>query len=89
VFEDVHWATPGELDLIEYLAARARESAVLLLALARPELLDLRPTWGGGKTASSTVVLEPLPSAAASKIAARWVGEGVSPEDVDRLVQVA
>ena len=89
VFEDVHWATAGELDLIEYLAARARDSAVILLALARPELLDMRPAWGSGKIASSTVVLEPLPSSAASRLASRWVGEGVSPEDIDRLVQIA
>jgi len=89
LFEDVHWATGGELDLIEYLAGRARASAVTLLALARPELLDGRPTWGSGKLASNTVVLEPLPSSAASRIASRWVGEGVAPEDVERLVQIA
>jgi class 3 adenylate cyclase/tetratricopeptide (TPR) repeat protein len=89
VFEDVHWATPGELDLIEYLAARARDSAVTIIAMARPDLLDERPAWGSGAVASSTVPLEPLPDSAASRIASRWVGEGVSAEDVDRLVQIA
>ncbi len=89
VFEDVHWATAGELDLIEYLAGRARDSAVVLIALARPELVDTRSAWGSGKVASSTLTLEPLPASAALRIASRWVGEGVSAEDVERLVQVA
>jgi tetratricopeptide (TPR) repeat protein len=89
VFEDVHWASAGELDLIEYLAGRARDSALVILALARPELLDVRPGWGGGPIASSTIVLEPLPASAVSRIAARWVGESVAPEDLEKLVEVA
>jgi class 3 adenylate cyclase/tetratricopeptide (TPR) repeat protein len=89
VFEDVHWASAGELDLIEYLAGRARDSALVVLALARPELLDERPGWGGGPIASSTIILEPLPASAASRIAARWVGDDVAPEDLEKLVEVA
>ena len=49
VFEDVHWAEPTLLDLIEYLADWVREAPVLIVCLARPELLDGRPAWGGGK----------------------------------------
>src|SRR5437764_11201149 len=89
VFEDVHWATAGELDLIEYLAARARDSAVVFLVMARPELLDVRSTWGSGRVASSTIVLDPLPVSAASRIAARWMGEEAAPEDIQQLVQIA
>jgi class 3 adenylate cyclase/tetratricopeptide (TPR) repeat protein len=89
VFEDVHWASAGELDLIEYLAGRARESALVIIALARPELLDVRSGWGGGGMASSTIVLEPLSESAASSIAARWVGEGIAPADLERLIEVA
>ncbi|TML75557.1 MAG: hypothetical protein E6G12_08970, partial [Actinobacteria bacterium] len=48
VFEDIHWADSALLDLIELLAARLHDLPVLLLTLARPELLDARPTWGGG-----------------------------------------
>jgi class 3 adenylate cyclase len=48
VFEDVHWADAGQLDLIEYVAAHARETPVVLLALARPEFREARPTWGSG-----------------------------------------
>ena len=49
VFDDIHWAEPTFLDLIEHLADWTREAAVLSLCLARPELLEIRPGWGGGK----------------------------------------
>ena len=75
VFEDVHWAHPSTLDLITSLAGRAREVPVLFLALSRPELLDLRPAWGGGLSSSTTMRLEPLPSAAAHWLAAGLVGD--------------
>ena len=48
VFEDIHWAQSSELDLLQYLARHLRDTPVILLAAARPELLDLRPTWGSG-----------------------------------------
>jgi DNA-binding SARP family transcriptional activator/tetratricopeptide (TPR) repeat protein len=60
VFEDVHWAETTMLDLIEYIAENAREAPILLLCLARHELLDQRPSWGGGKLNATTVTLEPL-----------------------------
>ncbi len=54
VFEDVHWAEPTLLDLIEYLYQRAR-GPVFLLCLARPDLLEMRPAWRDG-----ALILEPL-----------------------------
>jgi tetratricopeptide (TPR) repeat protein len=57
--EDIHWADEGMLDLIEYLARWTR-GPVLLLCLARDELLDRRPGWGGGRLNATTVNLEPL-----------------------------
>jgi predicted ATPase/class 3 adenylate cyclase len=61
VFEDIHWAEPALLDLVEYLATWLREHPVLLLCLARPELLDQRPAWGAtGRIESSRIHLEPL-----------------------------
>jgi class 3 adenylate cyclase/tetratricopeptide (TPR) repeat protein len=60
VFEDAHWAEPTLLDLIEYLSEWLRERPVLLLCLARPELLDVRPGWGGGKVNSISVLLGSL-----------------------------
>src|SRR5438128_1793667 len=59
VFEDVHWGEEPLLELIEHLST-IRDAPLLLLCLARPELLDLRPTWGGGRTRSTTLELEAL-----------------------------
>jgi class 3 adenylate cyclase/tetratricopeptide (TPR) repeat protein len=58
VVEDIHWAEPTLLHLLEYLAGWIHDAPVLLLCITRPDLLDERPGWltqtGGG------VVLEPL-----------------------------
>jgi class 3 adenylate cyclase/tetratricopeptide (TPR) repeat protein len=90
VFEDVHWADGGELDLLEYLASHVREESALILALARPELLDRRPTWGSGLGAQTTISLEPLSSSDASAIAAHVLaGSAQSAAEVARLVDVA
>ena len=62
VFEDVHWGEPTLLDLIEHLADWVRNAAVLIVCLARPELLDGRPAWGGGKLNASSILLESLTS---------------------------
>jgi class 3 adenylate cyclase/tetratricopeptide (TPR) repeat protein len=59
VLEDVHWAEPKLLDLVEYLGAWCRGAPLFVLCLARPDLLDERPSWGREDWASS-VVLEPL-----------------------------
>jgi hypothetical protein len=59
LFEDIHWAEPPLLDLIEHLADWVR-APVLILCLARPELLDARPGWGGGRVRSTAIELEPL-----------------------------
>jgi len=61
VFEDIHWAEPALLDLIEYLATWLREHPVLIVCLSRPEVLDHRPAWGAtGRIESSRIHLEPL-----------------------------
>ncbi|MCB0874946.1 MAG: AAA family ATPase, partial [Solirubrobacterales bacterium] len=58
-FEDVHWADEGLLDLIEHLAAWG-SGPVLIICLARDELLERRPTWGGGRRNATTLSLDPL-----------------------------
>ena len=62
VFEDAHWMRPPMLDLIERLAARARHgpSKTMILTIARPSLLDDRPTWGTGATNHTMLRLEAL-----------------------------
>ena len=62
LFEDVHWGEEPLLELLEHLAAWVRESPLMIVCLARPELLDVRPTWGGGRVRATTLELEPLQS---------------------------
>jgi tetratricopeptide (TPR) repeat protein len=59
-FEDIHWAEPTFLDLIEYLASWIRDAPMLLLCLARPEFSDDRPTWFAPQTHASYLSLPPL-----------------------------
>jgi class 3 adenylate cyclase/tetratricopeptide (TPR) repeat protein len=60
VFDDVHWGEETFLDLVEAVADLSRGAPILLLCIARPELLDRRPAWAGGKVNSTSVLLEPL-----------------------------
>lgn len=62
VWEDVHRAAPTLLDLIDDIAAWLVDAPVMLLCVARPELLETRPSWGGGKPCAQTVELGPLTS---------------------------
>ena len=61
VLEDLHWGAPAFLDLVEHVAELAR-APILLLVLARPELLDTRPQWSGGRLNASSILLDALPS---------------------------
>jgi class 3 adenylate cyclase/tetratricopeptide (TPR) repeat protein len=61
VFDDLHWAEETFLDLVEHIADWSRDAPIFLLCVARPELLDLRPAWGGGKLNATAIQLEPLP----------------------------
>lgn len=61
VLEDLHWAEPTLLDLVEYLAEETRDAPLVLVCLARPELLEQRPRWGGGLPNATSLRLTPLP----------------------------
>jgi len=67
-FEDIHWAEPTFLDLIEYLARWIRDAPILLLCLARPEFLDHRPTWLSGQETAASTTLTPLSPSAADEL---------------------
>src|SRR5262249_60299615 len=60
VFDDIHWGEATFLDLLDHVADLSRGAPILLLCLARPELLEKRPGWGGGKLNATTILLEPL-----------------------------
>jgi class 3 adenylate cyclase len=71
VFEDIHWADAGMLDLLEVLASRLHDVPLLLLALTRPDLLERRPTWGGGMPGYTALPVEPLGEEHAKELAAQ------------------
>ena len=60
VFEDLHWADDGVLDFVDHLVDWATAVPILVVATARPELLERRPGWGGGKRNATTVSLSSL-----------------------------
>jgi class 3 adenylate cyclase/tetratricopeptide (TPR) repeat protein len=60
VFDDVHWGVETFLDLVEHVADLSRDAPILLLCIARPDLLDRRTGWGGGKVNATTALLGPL-----------------------------
>ena len=64
VFEDMQWADTSLLDFVEYLLDWSRSHPLLVVTLARPELLERRPTWGAGQRSFTSLYLEPLAPAA-------------------------
>ena len=81
VVEDIHWADPVLLDLLEEVAERA-QGPLLFVCPARPELTDGRPTWGGGRRSFSAVFLGPLSPESAGVLAGHLL-------DVDGLPDAA
>jgi len=88
VLEDIHWADEGLLDFIEF-AARWAEAPILILCLARHELLERRPAWGGGLPNASSIVLEPLNSEESTRLVGALLGGALPAELERRVVDVA
>ena len=89
VFEDVHWGEEPLLELIEHLAAWIRTAPVLLVCLARPELLDVRPAWGGGRLRAVTFELEALADEQGATLVRALAAEVDVPVDVDAVLAKA
>jgi class 3 adenylate cyclase/tetratricopeptide (TPR) repeat protein len=77
-FEDIHWAEEPLLDLIEHLADWVRVP-LFIVCLARPELLDVRPGWGGGRVRSTAIELEPLSSVESEELVEALIAEFEDP----------
>ena len=87
VLEDIHWAEPTLLDLIEYLRAWTSEAPVLTLCIARPDLLQKRPGWG---SSGETVPLQPLTGSETGILLAELPGAAeLSDRACARIVEVA
>jgi hypothetical protein len=77
-------------DLVEHLVDWVRDAPILLLCIARPELLDVRPGWGGGKLNATSILLEPLPAADATELAdALLAGLDLTPKVRSRIIDLA
>jgi class 3 adenylate cyclase/tetratricopeptide (TPR) repeat protein len=74
VVDDLQWAEPTFVDLIEHVADWTRDAPLLLLIMARPELLDTRAGWGRGKPNATTLLLEPLPETDARDLLHELIG---------------
>jgi class 3 adenylate cyclase/tetratricopeptide (TPR) repeat protein len=90
VFDDIHWAEPAFLDLIEHIAEWTRDAPIMLLCVARPELLDLRPGWAGGKLNATSILLEPLGDAQSGELIDNLLGsEGLPARARSRILEAA
>jgi class 3 adenylate cyclase/tetratricopeptide (TPR) repeat protein len=86
VFEDLHWADEGLLDFVDDLAEWTSGVPILVLASARPELLDRRPNWGGGKLNAVTLALSPLTDADAARVIAAVLEQAVLPAETQSVL---
>ena len=90
VFDDIHWGEPTFLDLIEHITDWAREAPILVLCLARPDLLDERSGWGGGKFNATTISLEPLSDDECGDLIGNMLGRAALPDEArDRILAAA
>ena len=88
VVEDLQWSDDGMLDFLEHLLDWARSSAILVLTLSRPEVLERRPGWGTDRRGAISMRLEPLSDAAMRELLA-GIAPGLSGTHVERVLRRA
>ena len=88
VLDDIHWAEPTLLNLVEYLGAWA-EGPILVLCLARGDLLEQRRGWSGPASTGFLVELGPLPADMLGKLVGRLAGDSVDPQVEQQIVEHA
>ena len=82
VFDDLQWAEPTFLDLVVQLAERSRGVPELVVAVARPELFEQRPGWGGGAANAVAISLEPLTEQEGADLVRHIVPDGAVEDDL-------
>jgi class 3 adenylate cyclase/tetratricopeptide (TPR) repeat protein len=86
VFEDLHWADEGLLDFVDHLADWATTVPLLIVGTARPELLDRRPGWGGGKRNAFTLSIGALTDEETAVLLQRLLDRAVLDADAQQAV---
>ncbi len=86
VFEDLHWADDGLLDFVDHLADWATTVPLLIVGTARPELLDRRPGWGGGKRNALTLSIGALSDDETAQLLQRLLNRAVLDADAQQAV---
>jgi class 3 adenylate cyclase len=86
VFEDIQWADDGLLDFIEHLTEWVNDVPMLILCTARRELLERRPTWGGGKVNAATVAVAPLTNDETARLLAALSGQPLLEAETQRVL---
>ena len=81
VFEDLHWADDALLDFVDSLADRVVDVPLLVVCSARPELLERRPGWGGGKRNATTVSIAPLTDEETARLLGELLDRAVLPAE--------
>src|SRR5206468_418486 len=89
VLDDIHWGEPTFLDLVEHIADWTRDAPILLIAIARVELLETRPMWGGGRRSATTVRLEALSELEGEELVDGLLGQADVPAAFRRQVSEA
>ena len=86
VWEDIHWAEPAFLDVVNHIVDWLRDAPILMLCTARPEFLDTRSDWGGGKLNATTLLLQPLDAKASTELIGNLLGgSGLPLEASERI----
>jgi class 3 adenylate cyclase/tetratricopeptide (TPR) repeat protein len=88
VFEDLHWADEHLLDFVDYLLEWATDSPLLVIGTARPELLERRPGWGGGKPNAATLSLSPLSEDEIAQLLGSLLERAVVPAELQTALLV-
>ena len=90
LIDDVQWAEPTMLDLVEHIADWSVDAPILLACMARPELLEVRPDWGGGKLNATAISLEPLTGSECATLVANLLAtDEVAPDVRERIADAA
>jgi class 3 adenylate cyclase/tetratricopeptide (TPR) repeat protein len=89
VIEDLQWAEPTFLDVVEYVADLSRGAPIFLLCIARPELLDLRADWGGGKLNATSLLLEPLGAQECDRLIERLLADKADGATRERIASAS